>query len=72
MSGADVVQVHAELLRLTERLVREYQQWLAAGTVIRTVVGARDELRLAGVGAGLAPAVEAMARYRLQEKARSN
>ncbi len=72
MSGADVVQVHAQLLRLTEQLVREYQAELAAGTVIRTVVGARDELRLAGVAAGLATAVEAMARHRLQERARYN
>ena len=72
MSGADVVQVHAQLLRLTEQLVREYQAELAAGTVIRTVVGARDELRLAGVAAGLAPAVESVARRRLQERARQN
>jgi hypothetical protein len=56
------------LLGLTEHLVDEYGGRLAVGTVIRTVAVARDELRLAGVRAGLVTAVEAMSRHRLQQR----
>ena len=66
MSGADVVLLRAQLLQLTERLIRENRDSLAAGAVIRAVAAARDELRAAGVQNGLLPAVEAMARQRLQ------
>lgn len=41
---------------------------MAAGTVIRTVALCARELRLAGVDAGLPPAVEAMARQQLYRK----
>ena len=66
MSGADVVRLHAQLLQLTERLLRENRDSLSAGAVIRAVAAARDELRAAGVQNGLLPAVEALARERLQ------
>jgi hypothetical protein len=68
MTAADVVGVRAGLLRLTEQLVAEYRTTFAAGTVIRTVVGCRDDLRRVGVQAGLVPAVEAMARTRLDRR----
>lgn len=62
MTAAEVVHLRGQLMRLTEQLVQEYRQSLAAGTVIRVVARARDELRLAGVRAGREPAVEAIAR----------
>ena len=65
MSGADVVRLHAQLLELTERLVREHRGRLSAGTVIRAVTGAREELRAAGARDDLLHAVEALARRRL-------
>jgi hypothetical protein len=68
MSGADVVRLRSQLLELTERLIRENRDALAAGAVIRAVAAARDELRSAGVLNGLVPAVEARARQRLQNQ----
>ena len=65
MSGADVVRLRSQLLQLTERLVQEFRDSLAAGAVIRAVEAACDELRRAGVEAGLLPAIEARARQRL-------
>jgi hypothetical protein len=35
MSGADVVRLRSQLLQLTERLVQEFRDSLAAGAVIR-------------------------------------
>jgi hypothetical protein len=68
MSGADVVLLRAQLLQLTERLIRENRDSVAAGAVIRAVASARDELRAAGLRNGLLPAVEALARERLQRQ----
>ena len=65
MSGADVVRLHVQLLQLTERLIREHRDSLAAGAVIRAVAAARDELRTAQVEGHLLEAVEALARQRL-------
>jgi hypothetical protein len=66
VSGADVVQLRSQLLQLTERLIREHRDSLAAGAVIRAVAAARDEVRAAGMQNGLLPAVEASARQRLR------
>ena len=67
MSGADVVRLRGQLLELTERLIQEFRDTtLAAGPVIRAVAAARDELRRAGVEAGLLAAIEASARQRLR------
>jgi hypothetical protein len=52
---------------LTSRLVSEYRGILPPGTVMRCVARCREQLRRAGVRAGLEHAVEAMARYRLRE-----
>jgi hypothetical protein len=65
MSGADVVRLRSQLLELTERLVQEFRDCLAAGAVIRAVAAARDESRRAGVETELLPAIEAGARQRL-------
>ena len=65
MSGADVVRLRGQLLQLTERLIREHRGSLSAGVVIRTVAGARDDLRAAGAQDDLLPAVEELARKRL-------
>lgn len=69
MSAADVVRLHVQLLRLSERLIREHQDRLAAGAVIRAVAAARDELR-PEVGTDLLDAVEAAARHRLSSQLR--
>ena len=66
MSAAEVVRQHVELLRLSERLIREHRDSLAAGAVIRAVAAARDELRSADQGLDLLVAVEASARRRLR------
>ena len=68
MSGAEVVQLHAQLMQLTERLIRENRRRLSAGSVIRAVAVAREQLRPAGLGDGLLPAVEALARERLERQ----
>jgi hypothetical protein len=68
MTAADVVTARIGLLRLTERLVADYQGTCSAETVIRTVAGCRDELRRMGLEAGLMPALEAMARTRLDRR----
>jgi hypothetical protein len=49
------------------RLVDDYRGYVPAATVIRCAVRCRDELLRAGVRAGLAAAVEAMARLRLDD-----
>ena len=69
MTAADVVRLHVELLRLSERLIREHRDSLAAGAVIRAVAAARAELR---PDAGTDPlhAVEAAARQRLSRQLR--
>lgn len=68
MTAAEVVHLRGRLMRLTEQLVHEYREWLAAGAVIREVARARDELRLAGVRTGLETAVELMTRQRLEAR----
>ncbi len=64
--AAHVVAEYKDLLARTETLVREFQPSLSAGTVIATVSTCRRQLRRTGVRRGLAIAVEAMARARLQ------
>jgi hypothetical protein len=61
-----VVSECRDLLASTETLIREFQPFLSAGTVITTVVSCRDQLRRTGVRRGLGIAAEAMARARLQ------
>jgi hypothetical protein len=68
MSAAEVVRLHVQMLGLSERLIREHRDSLAAGAVIRAVAAARDELRGAGGGTDLLDAVEASARRRLSRQ----
>jgi hypothetical protein len=68
MSAAEVVRLHVQLLGVTERLVREHRERLAAGAVIRAVAAARDELRGKAEGVDLVDAVETGARQRLRER----
>ena len=58
--------VHAELAAVTDTLIAEHSSHVPAGTVIRCVAQAREQLLRAGVRAGLAIAVESMARTRLR------
>ena len=62
-----MIGLRHELLEVTERLVKEYEAILPAGSVLRCVVRCRDELLLLGLSDGLLEAVDAMARRRLQE-----
>ncbi len=52
---------------VTGHLVAEYRGTLPPGTVLRCVARCRQQLRRAGMRAGLDHAVEAMARHRLRE-----
>jgi hypothetical protein len=54
-----------ELIEVTEALIAEFAGAVPAGTVIRQLALAREQLLAAGVRAGLAAAAEAMARVRL-------
>lgn len=54
-----------ELIAVTDALIAEFAGRLPAGTVIRQVGQAREQLLASGVRAGLAVAAEAMARTRL-------
>lgn len=53
------------MLALADLLIAEFSHALPAGTVIRQVSRAREELLVAGVRAGLVAATETMARHRL-------
>ena len=67
LTGFEVRQsAHAELVALTESLIAEYSGRIPAGTVIRCVAQAREQLLRAGVRAGLAAAVESMTHIRLR------
>jgi hypothetical protein len=57
-----------EVREVTTSLLAEVAGLLPAGTVIRCVARAREQLLGAGVRAGLAVAVESMARLRLAER----
>ena len=61
-----VLTVYDDLPARTETLVREFEPWLSAPTVITTVERCRSELVRTGVRRGLAIAAEAMARSRLR------
>lgn len=54
-----------ELREVTNTLIAEYSGRLPAGTVIRCVARAREQLLRSGVRAGLPVAVEFSARIRL-------
>ncbi len=60
-------RVRIELEEVRDRLIAEFGFELPAGTVTRHVAAAREDLLRAGVRAGLAHAVEAMARRRLSD-----
>lgn len=64
----DVAAARHELLDLTHRLVREHEQHLPAGSVIRCVSRCRGELMQMGVRNGLVEAVEALSRRRLMDR----
>jgi hypothetical protein len=57
--------VREELRLITSRLIKEFAGRLPAGTVIRCVANAREQLFRSGVRDGLATATEAAARRRL-------
>lgn len=64
--GQDARQAtHRELDEVSAGLIAEFADRVLAGTVLRCVAQAREELARAGVSAGLAVAAEAMARIRL-------
>lgn len=64
----DSLTTRRELLDMTHQLVREHDQQLAAGSVIRCVARSCDELVHMGVRIGLVDAVEAMSRTRLRDR----
>lgn len=55
-----------DLIAVTDRLIAEFAGQVPAGTVMRYVGRAREQLLATGVRAGLAVAAEAMARARLR------
>ena len=64
----DSVTTRHALLDMTHQLVREHEQQLAAGSVIRCVARCCDELMQMGVRDGLVDAVQAMSRSRLRNR----
>lgn len=75
MGGSDAVNAvearwatRADFQDVTDSLIAEYAGRLPAGTVIRAVARAREQMLSAGVRSGLAIAAEAMARLRLSER----
>lgn len=66
--AATVVTEYKDLLARTESLVREFQPFLPAGTVISTVTRCRGELLRIGVRRGLASATEDMVRADLNRR----
>jgi hypothetical protein len=63
-------QARAGLDSATQALIAEFAEAVPAGTVIRSVARAREELLRSGVRQGLAVATLAMARHRLQASVR--
>lgn len=60
-------RLRAEVERVRDRLIAEYAYVVPAGTVSRHVWLAREELGAMGVRAGLAVALEAMVRKRIDD-----
>ena len=58
---------HSELESVTSTLIAEFSGVVPAGTVIRCVAQAREQLLDSGVRAGLAAATESAARIRLRQ-----
>jgi hypothetical protein len=56
---------HDELMAVVMSLIAEFSGQLPAGTVIRALAQAREQLLAAGVRTGLASAAEALAREQL-------
>jgi hypothetical protein len=54
-----------DLQKVTSSLIAEFAGRLPAGTVIRCVARAREQLLVSGMRSGLAVAAESMARLRL-------
>jgi hypothetical protein len=67
--AATVVGESRDLRHRTERLIREFAPTLAAGAVIRSVVGCRAELLRTGTRGGLAAATEERVREELRAAA---
>ena len=57
-----------DLQEVTSSLIAEFAGRLPAGTVIRCVARAREQLLGTGIRSGLAVAAESMARLRLSER----
>lgn len=68
MTVQELVGERRDVRERGELLVREFHPALSAGTVLTVVAACREELVHAGVRAGLATAVEAMARARLRAR----
>lgn len=58
----------ADVVDISDRLVREFGPALPAGSVMRCVASCSRLLRASGVHSGLPDAVEAMARQRLAQR----
>ena len=74
MAGSDAVNAlearwatREDLEEVTTSLIAEFAGRLPAGTVIRCVSRAREQLLSSGVRSGLAVAAESMVRLRLSE-----
>lgn len=74
MGGSDAVNAvearsatRQDLQEVTSSLIAEFAGRLPAGTVIRCVARAREQLLGSGMRSGLAVAAESMARLRLSE-----
>lgn len=74
MAGSDALSAvearwatREDLLEVTTALIAEFAGRLPAGTVIRRVARAREQLLSSGVRSGLTVATESMARLRLSE-----
>lgn len=75
MAGSDALNAvearratREDLQEVTNSLIAEFADRLPAGTVIRCVARAREQLLGSGVRLGLAVAAESMARLRLSEQ----
>ena len=67
MTGFEVRQAtHRDMMVLSMSLTAEFSGRVPAGTVIRCVAQAREQLLASGVRAGLVAAVESMTRTRLE------
>lgn len=66
------MSINEEADAAVSRLIADYNDRIAAGSILRCLAGSVHELRAAGVKAGIIIAAETMTRQRLESRLRES